>query len=61
MSEIEKLLSELRNMKSTEQKKHIENNKETWSRIGSKDLTAAGFESESELNAWLEQNDYSNL
>lgn len=62
MGEVEKLLQELKNMKSTvEQKKHIENNRQTWSAIGAKDLQAAGFESQAELEAFLENNDYSNI
>lgn len=60
-NEIEVLLQELRSMKSEQRRKHIQNNRETWSKIGAKDLQAAGFESESELNSWLEENDYSNL
>lgn len=61
MTEIEKLLNELRNMKSEERAKYIANNKQTWSCIGSKDLEGAGFDSESELTAWLDQNDYKNI
>jgi hypothetical protein len=61
MSEIEKLLSELRQMKSEDRKSHVLNNANTWSKIGHKDLKAAGFETQEELEAWLEQNDYSNI
>lgn len=61
MTELDKLLNELRSMKSEQRKSHVENTRKTWSAIGSKDLQAAGFESQEELDAWLEQNEYSNL
>ncbi|MEK6881827.1 MAG: hypothetical protein AABY22_19570 [Nanoarchaeota archaeon] len=60
-TEIEKLLLELRSMKSDQRAKHIANTKEVWSNIGSKDLQAAGFETQAELEAWLENNDYAAL
>lgn len=61
MTELEKLLYELQNMKSEEKRKHIANTRATWSAIGRKDLEAAGFESQAELEEFLENNDYSNL
>ena len=61
MSEIDKLLNELRLMKSSDRAKHIANNKETWSKIAHRDLEALGFDSEDELKAWIEENPYSNL
>ena len=61
MSEIEKLLNELRNMKSEERTRHIENNADTWSKIGYGDLKALGFEAEEELKQWIISNPYNNL
>ena len=61
MSEIEKLLSELRNMKSENTKKNIPNNKDTWSKIGNADWTGAGFDDESEAREWIENNPYASL
>lgn len=60
-TELELLLEELRSMKSEQRKSHVANTKATWSAIGSKDLQAAGFESQEELEAFLENNEYSNL
>lgn len=60
-TELELLLEELRSMKSEQRKSHVANTKATWSAIGSKDLQAAGFESQAELEAFLENNEYSNL
>lgn len=60
-TELELLLEELRSMKSEQRKSHVQNTKATWSAIGSKDLQAAGFESQAELEAFLENNEYSNL
>ena len=59
MSEIEKLLQELRNLK--EEKKNIPNNSKTWSCIGSKDWTEAGFNDEAEAREWMASNEYANL
>lgn len=56
MSEIEKLLKELKNLK--ENKKIIPNNKETWKYIGNRDWTGAGFEDEREAADWIENNPY---
>jgi hypothetical protein len=61
MSEIEKLLSELRNMKSENTKKNIANNKDTWSKIGNADWTGAGFDDENETKEWIESNLYANI
>lgn len=60
-TELDKLLNELRSMKSEQRKSHVANTRATWSAIGSKDLQAAGFESQAELEAFLENNEYSNL
>lgn len=60
-TELELLLEELRSMKSEQRKSHVANTRATWSAIGSKDLQAAGFESQAELEAFLENNEYSNL
>ena len=56
MSEIEKLLNELREKK--EEIRRILNNRTTWSSIGQQDLETAGFKSEEELAAWIENNPY---
>jgi hypothetical protein len=60
LNEIDVLLNELRNMKA-EAKAHLLNNKETWSKIGNKDLSGLGFNSVDELQAWLLENPYSNI
>ena len=60
MTEMEKLLDSLREM-TDEAKKQILNNKETWTKIGQKDLQGAGFESEEELRDFILNNPYSNL
>ena len=60
LNEIDVLLNELRNMKA-EAKAHLLNNKETWSKIGNKDLSGLGFNSIDELQAWLLENPYSNI
>ena len=60
MTEIEKLLSELREMKATE-KASPGNNKNTWGAIGGKNWEEAGFSSEEEAKAWVENNPYSNI
>lgn len=60
MSEIDNLLNELRNMKA-EAREHLLNNKDTWNKIGNKDLSGLGFNSIDELQAWLLENPYSNI
>lgn len=60
MSEIDKLLNELRNLQS-EARARILNNKDTWSKIRQKDLQALGFTSEEELKQWILNNPYSNM
>lgn len=60
LNEIDVLLNELRNMKA-EARAHLLNNKETWSKIGNKDLSGLGFNSVDELQAWLLENPYSNI
>lgn len=61
MSEIEKLLSELKNMKDSERAAHLANNRDAWSKIGAKNLESLGFTSEVELTEWINNNPYSNL
>lgn len=60
MSEIDNLLTELRNMKSAA-KATLENNKATWKLISKGDLSGLGFTTEAELSAWIEANPYHNL
>lgn len=59
MTEIEKLLNELRDMKN--EAKSIENTRDIWACIGNKDWEGAGFANEAEALEWLEKNEYSNL
>lgn len=59
MSELEKLLIELKNMKLT--KKQIPNNAETWSYIARKDWKGAGFNSEEEMKQFILDNPYANM
>ncbi len=59
MGEIEKLLSELRQLK--ENKKIILNSKEIWKYIGNRDWTGAGFDDEKEAQDWIENNPYSSI
>lgn len=59
-SEIDKLLAELRDMKSTSSST-IQNSREIWEKIGNKDWSSAGFANEEEAMAWLEKNEYSAL
>ena len=61
MSEFEKLMNELKNMKSEHRAKHIENSKETWSMIAKHDLAGLGFESMEQLKEWILSNPYSNI
>lgn len=56
---LEQLLNALRGIKSTRSK--IQNTKDVWSLVGSGKWSEAGFSSESEMSAWLEQNEYGNL
>jgi hypothetical protein len=60
MSEIDKLLEELRSMKNTSSST-IQNTRDIWEKIGNKDWAGAGFADEAEAMAWLEKNEYSNL
>lgn len=60
MSEIDKLLNELINMKS-EAKATVSNNKDTWRLIQQGDLEGLGFNSKEEMQAWIENNPYNNL
>ena len=57
MNEIDRLLKELQNMKAAE-RAAVLNNRDTWSKIGNKDLASLGFNSEDELKAWLLENPY---
>lgn len=59
MSEIEKLLRELKNMK--EARNGPKNTKEVWAMLGAKDIEGAGFASEEEAAAWIEENAYTNI
>jgi hypothetical protein len=61
MNEIEKLLSELKSMKSENRSNHIENNKETWSKIAKNDLDGLGFSSIEQIKEWIISNPYGNL
>lgn len=59
MNEINKLLQELKSMKNdSEKRKYIENNKDTWSKLGNKEWQELGFTSEEEVKSWIEQNPY---
>jgi len=44
-----------------EARAHLLNNKDTWSKIGNKDLSGLGFNSVDELQAWILENPYSNI
>lgn len=59
MSEIEKLLNELRNLQTN--KKNIPNNSHTWSLIGQGNWEEAGFESEDEMKQFILDNPYINI
>jgi len=61
MNEIDKLLNELKNMKSENRSNHIENNKEAWSKIAKQDLEALGFSNTEQMKEWILSNPYSNL
>lgn len=60
MNEIDKLLEELRGMKS-EGKQSPQNNADTWSHIANRDWEKAGFANEEECKAWILDHPYSNL
>ena len=59
MSEIDKLLNELRAIQSTG--KNIPNTKEIWSLIGEGKWKDAGFESIEEMQQFINDNPYLNL
>lgn len=61
MSEFEKLMNELKNMKSEHRAKHIENSRETWAAISKNDFAALGFDSLEQLKEWILSNPYSNI
>ena len=61
MSEIEKLMHELRNMKDSERAAHLANNRDTWHKISQGDLASLGLETEEELKQWILENPYSNI
>lgn len=61
MSEIEKLLNELRGMKSNIGNKNPSNDRDTWTKIANKDLASLGFDTEEELKEWIANNPYANL
>lgn len=60
MSEIDNLLNELINMKS-KANTLVSNNKDTWKLIQQGDLEGLGFNSKEEMQAWIENNPYSNI
>jgi uncharacterized membrane-anchored protein len=60
MSEIDKLLNELRNMKA-EERAAVLNNKDTWSKIARKEWEDLGFTSEEEVKEWIANNPYGNM
>ncbi len=60
-NEIDKLLNELKNMKS-ETKNSPQNSKELWNKIGSgESWEDMGFESEDEMKQFILSNPYSNI
>ncbi len=59
MTELDKLLNELRSVKSNKSK--IQNSKDVWSKIRNGNWAEAGFESQSEADKFLMDNEYSNL
>ena len=61
MNEIDKLLNELREFKIKDDSKNIPNSKETWNKIGNRDLESLGFTKEEELKEWMSSNPYTNL
>jgi len=62
---IDDLLNSLKNPNKTEGKKTLENNRDTWSRIGNKDsfseLGLQGSELDKFLQEWIDSNPYNNL
>lgn len=60
MSELDKLLNDLRSMKS-EASSTVPNTRETWSCIGQGDWAKAGFKSEAEMKQFILDNPYSNI
>jgi len=60
MSEMDKLLQELRGMQNTTNTT-IENSREIWEKIGNRDFVGAGFADEAEALKWIDENPYSNL
>jgi len=60
INEIDKLLQELRNMKSAA-KKVVLNNADTWRCIANKDWAGAGFSDEEEAKQFILDNPYSNI
>lgn len=59
MSEIDELLSQLRQLKN--ESNEILNTRDIWEKIGNKDWVGAGFADEAEALEWLEKNAYENL
>lgn len=60
-SEIDKLLNELRTMKSESAAKSVVNSRDTWNMIAEGKWKELGFSSEDELSAWIDENPYANL
>lgn len=59
MSEIDELLSQLRQLKN--ESNDIPNTRDIWEKIGNKDWAGAGFASEEEAMQWLEKNEYASM
>lgn len=57
MDELTKLFNELKNMSAPK----VLNTSEVWRHIGKKDWASAGFTSEEEAIAWIQENPYLNL
>lgn len=58
-SEMDELLNKLRAIKNNTTE--IPNSKTVWSCIGQGDWSGAGFTSEEDMSAWIENNPYNNL
>lgn len=58
MSELEKLLNELKNIKN--EQKSVPNNSDTWSKIAAKDWDSLGM-TEEEVKQWISENPYANI
>jgi hypothetical protein len=58
MSELEKLMRELQNMKQLQ--KSVPNNSDTWSKIANKDWDSLGM-TEEEVKQWISENPYANI